>query len=159
MQIVVNMSDMKLSTRASDVLATFSLGSCIAVALFDPEIPVGGLIHCMLPASGIDLIRSANNPFMFVDAGLAAMVEALEQHGARRERIVAHAAGAGHLLGGHSTYRIGDRNREALDMAFRRMGLTLRAEDTGGTVARSMELHLETGKVFVTAGGIRRELS
>ena len=78
MQIVVKMSHMQVSSAHNTVLATHSLGSCIALTLHDPDGPRGGMIHCMLPSSEIDPSHAAANPCMFVDTGVARMVAALE---------------------------------------------------------------------------------
>ena len=36
MEIVVNISDMKVTNRARDVLVTHALGSCLGLAAYDP---------------------------------------------------------------------------------------------------------------------------
>ena len=48
-QIVVGISDLKVSGNIGDVLITYALGSCIGVAVYDPYVTVGGLLHFMLP--------------------------------------------------------------------------------------------------------------
>ncbi len=53
-QIVVGISDLKVSGNIGDVLITYALGSCIGVAVYDPSVKVGGLLHYMLPDSSID---------------------------------------------------------------------------------------------------------
>ena len=35
-QIVVNIADMKMSTNRDENLITYSLGSCVALAVYDP---------------------------------------------------------------------------------------------------------------------------
>ena len=69
MQVVVDMSDMKLSKNAEDILVTYSLGSCIGITLYDPVVMVGGILHFMLPDSSIDIEKSRNNPFIYADTG------------------------------------------------------------------------------------------
>ncbi len=41
MQLIVGVGDMKVASDPSAVLATYSLGSCIGVAIYDPEVRVG----------------------------------------------------------------------------------------------------------------------
>jgi len=52
--LVVGISDCKIGWELEDLLVTYALGSCIAVALYDPVAKVGGLLHYMLPDSGLD---------------------------------------------------------------------------------------------------------
>ena len=50
-QIIVGIADMKMARREG-VLITYALGSCIGIALYDPMINLGALIHIMLPEQG-----------------------------------------------------------------------------------------------------------
>ena len=52
--LVVNIADMRISNNPEDVLVTYSLGSCVAIVLYDPYKKIGGMIHVMLPDSSID---------------------------------------------------------------------------------------------------------
>ena len=57
--VTVDISDLKMSQDANDILVTYSLGSCVGLALYDKVAKVGGLIHCMLPLSKIDKDKAA----------------------------------------------------------------------------------------------------
>ena len=41
-QIIVGVSDMKVTDNPGSVLVTYSLGSCIGVSIYDPVVRVGG---------------------------------------------------------------------------------------------------------------------
>ena len=45
MQVVVGVADMKVSSKPEEVLVTHALGSCIGVAIYDPQVRVGGILH------------------------------------------------------------------------------------------------------------------
>ena len=47
-QLVVGIGDMKLG-RQEGTIITYALGSCIGIALYDPMIKLGALVHIMLP--------------------------------------------------------------------------------------------------------------
>ena len=50
MSEVVNVGVAELKTGSNScVLASFGLGSCVAVAMFDPFKKIAGLAHVMLP--------------------------------------------------------------------------------------------------------------
>jgi chemotaxis protein CheD len=69
-RIIVNVSDAKVSNKLVDVLATYSLGSCIGVCLYDPATSIGGMLHYQLPNSTIDAERAKEKPLMFADTGM-----------------------------------------------------------------------------------------
>ena len=65
-QITVGIADMKMARQAG-VLITYALGSCIGIALYDPMIKLGALVHIMLPEIG----RMSNaNLYKYADTGL-----------------------------------------------------------------------------------------
>jgi len=61
-ELIVGISDLKVSKNPGDVLITYALGSCIAVAVYDPKARVGGLLHFMLPDSSLDANKAKAMP-------------------------------------------------------------------------------------------------
>jgi chemotaxis protein CheD len=151
--LTVDISDMKTSSSAGDILVTYSLGSCVGLALFDPVARVGGLIHCMLPLSKIDKDKAAQRPFMFVDTGVTRMLADLFNQGAQRKNLVAKVAGAGSPLGKEETFRIGERNYTILRKLLWKNNILIDKEDIGGSKARTMYLYLHDGLVTVKSEG------
>jgi chemotaxis protein CheD len=49
--ITIRLGEYRLSTDLEAVLATHSLGSCIAVTVYDPVVQMGGLLHSQLSES------------------------------------------------------------------------------------------------------------
>ncbi|HPU99218.1 MAG TPA: chemotaxis protein CheD [Candidatus Hydrogenedentes bacterium] len=158
MQITVGISDLKISTSPMDILITYSLGSCIGVTMYDPEVPVGGLIHCMLPTSKIDENRAASTPYMFTDTGIPEMLRIMYSMGAQKRRLIVKAAGAARLLDDENTFRIGERNEMVLRKILWKNNLLLAASDTGGSVARTMLLQIKDGVTKIRSGGKEYEL-
>ena len=68
--VVVGMADCQVSNSRDQVLVTYALGSCIAVAIHDPVAGVGGMLHYMLPESAISPAKAGENPYMFADTGI-----------------------------------------------------------------------------------------
>ena len=155
--LIVSISDMKLSQKPGDVLTTFSLGSCVGVAAWDPVTRAGGLIHCLLPLSTTAPERAQQNPYMFVNTGVGALLKALLRLGAERERLVIKAAGGANMRG-EDPYSIGARNSAVLVELLERHGFTLAATEFGGTIPRTLTLFLETGRVTVKTLGKEHEL-
>lgn len=158
MLITVGISDLKISRSPQDTLITYSLGSCIGVTMYDPGIPVGALIHCMLPTSKIDEKRAESSPFMFTDVGIPEMLRILYSLGAQKKRLIVKAAGAARLLDDENTFRIGERNEVVLRKILWKNNILLAASDTGGSVARTMLLDMQSGVTRIRSGGKEYEL-
>jgi chemotaxis protein CheD len=154
--IVVGTADCAIAEKPGQVLATYALGSCIALALYDPGVSVGGLLHFMLPDSSLDRERARANPFMFADAGIALLLERMSLRGAAR--LVANVAGGARLIGGEDVLEIGRRNYLATRRILWKAGILLRGEAIGGTMSRNMYLEIGTGKVWVDQPGGRADV-
>ncbi len=153
MTVVVGVADMKVSNQANHLLVTHALGSCIGVAVYDPQARVGGLLHYMLPDSSLDPARAAENPFMFADTGIPRLFRECYALGAQKHRLAVKVAGGGQVLGGEEHFQIGRRNYAALRRIFLRNNVLVDNEEVGGAKARTMFLDLATGRVWVKVIG------
>lgn len=158
MLLTVDISDMKVSTRNDDIIITYSLGSCVALSLYDPVAGVGGLIHCMLPLSKIDPAKAMANPCMFTDLGVQTLLQAVFDQGAKRENLITKVAGGARLLDTKNLFRIGERNYTVLRKVLWKNNILITAEDVGGTISRTVSLYMETGKTTIKTGGKETEL-
>jgi chemotaxis protein CheD len=154
---IVNISDMKLSTDREDVIVTYSLGSCLGVTAYDPKVGIGAMVHCLLPHAGAARDKARANPYMFVNTGVAMMVRKLMDRGAEKQRIVFKAAGCANMRG-DNLFNTGARNFEALGKLLGRNSVTLAASNVGGTIPRTMFLHLDTGRVVVRSLGEEKDI-
>ena len=151
-QLVVGIGDMKL-TRENGVLITYALGSCIGISFYDPYIRLGALLHIMLPAR--------NNPsdsrlFKYADTGIQETVRKLTAFGMVKSRTIVKIAGGAKMfeLKGTSDFgNIGQRNAAMVRQVLAQQQLHIRAEDTGGTYARTMLLNVQDGTVVIRTAG------
>ncbi|MFA5843810.1 MAG: chemotaxis protein CheD [Coriobacteriia bacterium] len=134
---------------APAVLLTEALGSCVGVALWDSKAEVGGLAHVMLP-SPLDTVVMGE-PARFASFAVPALVEGIEERGGKRRRLQAKlAGGAAMFRGGDSVLAsIGQRNLEEVLERLSDLRVPVVAQDTGGSHARTVELHLRTGVLVV----------
>ncbi len=151
--LVVGISDCKISWDPEDLLVTYALGSCIAVALYDPVLKLGGLLHYMLPDSGIDASKAARNPFMFADTGIPRLLEEARARGAHPGRMVVRLAGGAQVLDSHGTFQIGKRNYLAARKILWKAGILVSSEAVGGEISRTTRLEVATGRMWVREGG------
>ncbi len=157
-QIVVDIADARVSGDLNDVLVTYSLGSCVGVMIYDPQVKVGGLIHCMLPLSSVDPRKAEAKPYMFVDTGMMLFLKMLFDHGVSRQRAVVKVAGCAKILDNSNLFRIGERNYTVLRKVLWKNGLMIKAESIGGSVSRTMRLEVATGRCLMRSGGQESEL-
>lgn len=148
METVVSIADLKVS-RNPGKLVTIGLGSCVGVVLYDPVIKVGALIHAMLP--GASYGKAKTNKAKFVDTAIPLALEEMESLGGSRYRIVAKLIGGAKMFNfaDKSNYFIGDRNIAAAETVLRQLGIKIVAKDTGGTIGRTVEFDISTGRVLI----------
>src|SRR5581483_612399 len=104
----------RVSNRAQDVLVTYSLGSCVGVAVYEPLAGVAGLLHFQLPSSSLDAGRALERPFMFADTGMRQLLLEMERHGAQCRKMRVKIAGAAEMLDAGGVFNIGARNHAAI---------------------------------------------
>ena len=148
-RVVIGVADMAVSNRREDILVTYSLGSCIAVVLYDPVASVGGMLHYMLPESGMDPEKARANPAMFADTGIPALFRGSYSLGAQKRSLRVKVAGGAQILNDAGLFNIGKRNYLALRGLFFRNNVLTAAEHVGGHVNRTVRLEMATGRVFL----------
>jgi chemotaxis protein CheD len=140
----VGIADMNI-VKQPDTIRTSGLGSCVGVVLYDESKKIAGLVHVMLPDSGLAKSDKVNVA-KFADTGVSAMIELLKVEGVRPMSLKAKIAGGAQMFqfGSSDTIRIGPRNVEAVKSELKRMGIRLVAEDVGGSSGRTIEFDPET---------------
>ena len=149
MQLVVDIADMKVSATPDDELVTYSLGSCIGVSIWDPVARVGGMLHYMLPDSGLSPEKAKANPMMFADSGIPRLFKSAYKLGASKKRLVVKVAGGSQLLDDNGTFNIGKRNHVILRKIFWKNGILVESEHVGGSLSRTLRLNIKTGRVML----------
>ena len=157
-RVVVGISEMQISNRPGDVLITYSLGSCIGVAIYDPVVKVAGLIHCMLPLSKIDPNKAKITPCMFVDTGIPLFFNRIYELGAERKRLIVKIAGCSSLLDEKGLFKIGERNYTVFRKILWKNNILIKNKDIGENISRTVSIEVATGRVVVKSGGKEREL-
>jgi chemotaxis protein CheD len=158
-QIVVGISDFKVSNNVQDTIITYALGSCVAVVVYDPQARVGGILHFMLAESSIDQKKARDNPAMFADTGIPLLFKSCYRIGAEKRRMIVKIVGGARILDDAEFFRIGQKNVTAARKIFWKNNVLITSEDTGRNYNRTVQLHMADGRVIVrNAGGMVREL-
>jgi chemotaxis protein CheD len=147
--ITVDIADLAVSNEPGCRLVTYSLGSCIGLAIWDPVAKVGGLLHYMLPESTIAPDKAQKQPSMFADTGIPLLFKSAYNLGAEKKRLVVKAAGAAQVMDANGVFNIGKRNQLAMRKILWRNNVMIDKEDTGGVEGRTMRLDINTGVVTI----------
>ncbi|MBN2211540.1 MAG: chemotaxis protein CheD [Sedimentisphaerales bacterium] len=158
LKIVVNISDAQVSNHVDDEIITYSLGSCIGVAAYDPANKVGGILHYQLPSSKENAHAPQRNPCMFADTGMSRLLEEMERLGAQRKKLRIKIAGGAQMLNDANMFSIGKRNYAAIRQILWKNGMFIEKEDVGGNAARTMSLMMTDGAVMIRSQGSHHEL-
>ena len=154
MNIIVGVSDMKVSKDPAATLITYSLGSCIGIAVYDPVVKAGGLLHYMLPESQIDEKKAKNNPFMFADTGIPALFKETYRLGTKKQRMKVVVVGGAQILDQKGFFNIGKRNHMAVRKIFWKNQVMIDYEDVGSSSNRTVRLDIATGDIHIRVSGI-----
>jgi len=155
--IHVGMAQMAIA-RSPDQLMTQALGSCVGVVLYDSRHKIGGMVHAMLPDVNDAKESSRGNLAKFVNTAVEELLNLMIKDGARKELIDAKLAGGSNMFPSISkpgTLHVGRRNAEAAKKQLEALKIRIIAEDTGGSVGRTIILDTTTGilKVKTAAYG------
>ncbi len=160
MKEVIGIAEMKVSSRPEDLLITYALGSCLGIAIYDPEAKVGGLLHAMLPLSTSNPAKAASNPLLFVDTGVPELFKACYKAGAKRERLILKVAGGASLRQGNGDdqFQIGKRNFIMLRKLLWKNNILIKGQDVGENFSRTMSLDIQTGEVLLKINNQEKKL-
>lgn len=153
LDVIIGIADMKVSDDPDVTLVTYSLGSCIGVAVYDAVARVGGILHYMLPESDVNPVRAKTNPYMFADTGIPMLFKSCYKLGAVKRQMIVKVAGGSQVMDESRVFNIGKRNYAALRKIFWRNNILIDAEDVGGTVNRTMRLNIATGETALKVSG------
>lgn len=145
--LTVGIADAK-TARHNDILVTYALGSCVGVCLYDPILPLAGMVHILLPCK--DDSTSKENEYKFADSGIHRLMNQMIAQGADRSRLRAKIAGGAEMFEGAVYLQaIGARNIKAVKETLQKLHIPITAEDTGSNYGRSIWFFCENGDLKI----------
>lgn len=152
-EIPVAMGMAVASPSREDVLVIHGLGSCIGLALYDPQTGAGCLCHIVLPSSGQ---AGPAAPAKFADRAVPYAIKAMEALGCPRHRLQAKVVGGANVLRqplNQGLASIGVRNVEEVLAQLSRARIPVVGKDVGGQTGRTMRFFLADGRIEVWVAG------
>jgi len=154
MEHIVGVADMKVSNRTDDTIVTYSLGSCIGLAIYEPQAVVGGMLHYMLPSSAIDAVKAESNPFMFADTGIPALFKQIYELGAEKSRIKVFVAGGAEIMDQEGIFNLGRQNYSALMQILTKNNVSIWKQAVGGYSNRTVKMEVASGNIYLKTSGL-----
>ncbi|AHF99046.1 chemotaxis protein CheD [Halostagnicola larsenii XH-48] len=152
----VGISDVIVATGAQ-TFKSYGLGSCLAIALYDPEATIGGLAHAMLPTNK-STATIEDLPGKYADTAVRALHRRTIDAGGCRSSLEAKVAGGSDMFEFDSLEdSVGKRNIETAKAELETLGVPLVAEDVGGSHGRTVEFILETGALVIETADDEQE--
>jgi chemotaxis protein CheD len=122
------------------------LGSCVAMCLWDQWQRVGGMNHFLLPSS----LEGKPTSLRFADVATRTLLEKLQRIGCHTRSLQAKIFGGSSMFQNQNRYSIslGARNIAAALDLLKRAGVTVSAQETGGTQGRKIVFNTDNGAVW-----------
>lgn len=157
--LAVGLGEIKISRDPQTTLVAYGLGSCVAVAMYDPFLHLAGLLHAVLP----ERVNAADqHAAKYADSGIQSLLADLERQGALRSRLLIRMAGGANMLAlkdAKNALNIGERNVIAARGTLAGLRLRVAGEDVGGNKGRTVRLLVNDGRMTVRVlGSETREL-
>ena len=148
--IEVGTAEMAVS-QAPCILKGSTLGSCVAIILYDPIVKIGGLAHIELPAPETSSDKA--NKAKFATTAIEELFSHMERKGARRQNIIAKIVGGAdtfpEIIPSDSTIDVGNRNILAAREELKRHNIEIIAEEVGDHIGRTVLFDTTVGSVVV----------
>jgi putative nucleotidyltransferase with HDIG domain len=133
------------------------LGTCVAVALYDKEAGIGGLIHLLLPEP-ISMTETCH-PGKYASTGIPVFLKELYEAGASPEKLKACIAG-GALVGPLKNYDleldIGGRTAERVMQFITDEKIQIEKSETGGFFTCRLNVNMQTWNCSIQPSGINK---
>lgn len=133
--------------RAPGSLEIRGLGSCIALALYDPLQRVAGLAHIVIPRP---LPNTPPAPAWAATAAVPALLSQMEAEGCRSTRIVARLAGGASMFRGPlKGFDVGRENARIVAELLEQRAIPILTRQLGGHSGRHVRLDAADGRLQV----------
>jgi chemotaxis protein CheD len=156
-ELRVAMAEMKVESKPIKLVT--SVGSCVALCLYDSTKRCGGLAHIMLPNSAI----APQNvlPCKFADTAVPALAKAVRKISGKDAILSAKIAGGANIFSdlNNNGFPIGVKNVNAVKATLKANRIKLVSEDIGGSYGRRIAFNIGNGAVKVRlSNGVIKKL-
>ena len=151
-QIRVGIGEYDISRDEKSVIMTYSLGSCVAVVVYDKMRRTAGMMHIALPDSSINTGKAKQLPGYFVDTGLPLLLKEMNWISGAKHLWIKLVGGASIMDDNHH-FEIGKRNLLAIKKYLWHNRLGISGEEVGGSISRTVCVSVDSGEVLISSKG------
>ena len=146
-EVRVDMAGMNVESKPVELLT--SVGSCVAICLYDSIHRCGGLAHIMLPHSSLGPQEPL--PSKYADTAVPALAKAIRKISGMETRLSAKIAGGANMFAntGANNLDVGAKNVHAVKTALNQHKIRLVGEDVGGCHGRKISFNVASGITLV----------
>jgi chemotaxis protein CheD len=157
---IINIGIAEIKMGKSPYVLRTTLGSCIGVVFYNPDLKIGGISHVMLSKDPIGRDKQ-KNPGKYAETAIPLLVKAMEKEGCPLGSYSAR------LFGGASMFKninsnflqlIGEENITTARQILDSLNVPILVEDVGGTEGRTISLYLDDGRILLKKAGAEKFL-
>lgn len=151
MDKIIGIGEYVISKAPEDLIKTFALASCVAVTVYNPFIPLAGMIHIALP-NPANLEEAKRRPGYYATSGIPILIRNMcWEYGSQREDLQVKLFGGAVSLKTDDYFKIGPKNIKAVKETL--LGMDLKIEDAhiGGVISRTLTMSVRTGEIKIAA--------
>jgi len=145
--IDVNTGEVR-SSNEKRLLRSIAIGSCIAIAGFDPVKKAGVIAHVMLPGKAPEKARAKTK---YARDAIEEMMHLFLEYGTDEKDIYVCLVGAGNVLKKEDD-TVCQKNIDSVTSILNDLGIEIKAVVLGGMERRSVFMELPSGTVKYTQG-------
>jgi len=140
--------DVKVS-QGNSLLITKAIASCVAIAVFDSFLRVGGMAHVMLPGKAPKSYDYEES--RFAQNAIDSLVGQMEDKGCKTENMETIVVGGGNVLRREQD-SVGMDNLQSVKDILQDKKIKIVAEESGGYERRGLKLEVWSGKLYLSTG-------
>ncbi len=140
------------SSNAKSQLRSIAIGSCIAVAGFDPVKKAGVIAHIMLPGKAPEKAEAKTK---YAQDAIDEMMRLFREYGTDENDIYVCLVGAGNVLKKEDD-TVCQKNIDSVTSIIYKRGIEIKAAVLGGMERRSVFMDLPSGTVKYTHGNSKK---
>jgi chemotaxis protein CheD len=157
---IINVGIAEIQIARSPGILRTTLGSCIGIVLYQPELKIGAISHIMLSNDpmGKDKIK---NPGKYAETAVPKLIEDFEKEGCKIGTFSAR------IFGGSSMFKnitsqflqhIGENNITFVREILGKYNVPILIEDVSGHEGRTISLYLDDGRILLKKAGTEKYL-
>lgn len=137
----------KIKVATDGVLIARSVGSCIALVIYDQKNRVAGMAHVLLPEGDKD---KPDKPAMYAPDAVKILEKNIKNNGGRERNLKAKISGGAQMFSYTSKENIGERNAIKVKEELKNCDIKLTGEEVGGANARTISFKVGSMTMLVS---------